>query len=31
MGDETLKQSDINAFFRNKQKQNEDVQTFYRA
>lgn len=25
MGDETLKQSDINAFFRNKQKQNEDV------
>lgn len=25
MGDETLKQSDINVFFRNKQNQNEDV------
>ena len=25
MGDETLKQSDINIFFRNKQDQNEDV------
>lgn len=25
MGDETLKQSDINVFFRNKQEQNEDV------
>lgn len=25
MGDKTLKQSDINVFFRNKQKQNEDV------